>query len=69
MKSWFNVNLEPLTWITHSNSVKVAQSQTHLYRTGGRTSLAYAHGRELRITNLDAFESSRHFEDTTSSGK
>ncbi len=70
MKSWFNMNLEPLTWIiTHGNSVKVAWIQTHLSCIGGHTSLAYARGRELRITNLAAFESTRNFEDTTSSSK
>ncbi len=65
MKLWFNVNLEPLTY----NSVKVARSQTHLSRIGGHTSLAYARRRELRITNMAAFESSRHVEDTTSSSE
>ncbi len=41
MKPWFNVNLEPLTYIiTRGNSVKVARSQTHLSRIGVCTSHA-----------------------------
>ncbi len=42
MKPWFNVNFELLTCIiTHGNSGKVAQSQTHLSRIGVCTSHAY----------------------------
>ncbi len=52
MKPWFNVNLELLTWIiTRGNSVKVARSQMNLSCIGVSTSLAYARGPELRITN------------------
>ncbi len=61
MKPWFNVNLEPLTCIiTHGNSVKVAQSQTHFSCIGVFTSHAYACGCELE-SQTAAFESSRHF--------